>query len=121
MIEQFRQVWAPCEGQSSGVEAFPGRGSAAKVARWALERTADILACWGRTQLRIAAPASTQLTPHERSLHLVVKALAQGDAESARNHASWLVRPAGIAPLLRALQPVACGPAARTAATAVPR
>lgn len=111
MIEQFRQVWSPGEGNSPHLEPWPGRGSAAKVARWALERAADILISWGRTQLRIAPPASKELTPHERSLHLIVLALAQGDAETARNHARWLVRPAGINPLLRALQQVARGPA----------
>lgn len=111
MIEQFRQVWFPGEGNSLYGEAWPGRGSAAKVGRWALERAAGILTSWGRTQLRIAPPASKELTPHERSLHLIVVALTQGDAETARNHASWLVRPAGINPLLRALQPIARGPA----------
>lgn len=111
MIEQFRQVWMPCEDNSHHAEAWPGRGSTAKVGRWALKRAADILTSWGRTQLRIAPPASKELTPHERSLRLIVEALAQGDAETARHHASWLVRPAGINPLLRALQPIACGAA----------
>ena len=111
MIEQFRQVWSADEGNSPDPEPWPGRGSAAKVGRWALERAADILTSWGRTQLRIGPPASKELTPHERSLHLIVVALAQGDAETARNHARWLVRPAGINPLLRALQQVARGPA----------
>lgn len=113
MIEQFRQVWSPSDGNSASVDAWPGRGSAAKVGRWALERAAAILTSFGRTQLRISPPASKSLTPHERSLHLVVLALARGDAETARHHASWLVRPAGVNPLLRALQPVARGPAQR--------
>lgn len=107
MIEQFRQVWSPCDGKAPNAEAWPGRGSAAKVGRWALERAADILMRWGRRQLRIAAPASKQMTPHERSLHLIVNALAHDDSDAARNHANWLVYPAGVAPLLRALQPVA--------------
>lgn len=111
MIEQFRQVWSQGEGNSLNFEPWPGRGSAAKVGRWALERAAVILTSWGRTQLRIAPPASKELTPHERSLRLIVEALAQGDAETARSHASWLVRHAGVPHLLRALQPLACGPA----------
>ncbi len=111
MIEEFRQVWSPGEGDLSHPEPWLGRGSAAKVGRWALERAADILASWGRTPLRIAPPASMELTPHERSLRLIVMALAQGDAETARSHATWLVRPAGINPLLRALQPIARGAA----------
>lgn len=115
MIEQFRQVWSLGEGNSPHSEPWPGRGSAAKIGRWALERAAEILSSCGRTQLRIAPPATKDLTPHERSLHLVVMALAQGDAETARHHASWLVRPVGVNPLLRALQPVACGPAQQLA------
>ena len=115
MIEQFRQVWSPIESDPAYFDAWPGRGSAAKVGRWALERAADILKSCGRTQLRIAPPTSTDLTPHECSLRLVVAALAQGDAETARHHASWLVRPAGVSPLLRALQPIAQGAAQQLA------
>lgn len=111
MIEQFRQVWSPCADNSADFDAWLGRGSAVKVGRWALERAAEILTNCGRTQLRIAPPATTELTPHERSLHLVVMALAKGDTETARHHASWLVRPSGVSPLLRALQPLAQGPA----------
>lgn len=115
MIEQFRQVWSPAECNSSFAAVWGGRGSAGKVGRWALERAAEILTSCGRTQLRIAPPSSKELTPHERSLHLVVMALAKGDTETARHHASWLVRPAGINPLLRALQPLAQGPARQVA------
>lgn len=109
MIEQFRQIWTPGMSDVAALECWPERGSAAKVGRWALERTAHILASWGRTQLRIAPPASKELTPHERSLHHIATALALGDTEIARRHAIWLVRPAGVNPLLRALQPIVHG------------
>lgn len=115
MIEQFRQVWSQCADNSANIDPWLGRGSAAKVGRWALERAAEILTSCGRAQLCIAPPATKELTLHERSLHLVVMALAQGNAETARHHASWPVRPAGINPLMRALHPVACGPAQQLA------
>ncbi len=118
MIDQFRAVWngqcQKCQNPEQDNDAdsagFPPR-SQGRVARWALERAAAILQVSGRTQLRIAENSSTSLTPHERSLDLIARSLAEGDRDTAQAHAQWLVKPEAIRPFLRALEPVTHGPA----------
>lgn len=112
MISEFRSVWHGCRVgcDSRDAEGFGPRG-AGKVARWALERAAAILEVSGRTRLRIAEDENADLTPHERSLDLIARSLAEGDVETARAHAQWLVKPNAIHPFLRALEPVTTGPA----------
>jgi len=115
MIQQFRQIWHDERGESAchGDSADPEYGcrSAGKVARWSLMRAAEILRQNGRGSLRIAAQGDSGITPHERSLAIVHQSLASGDRESARRHGEWLVHPRALDAFLRALDPVASGPA----------
>jgi hypothetical protein len=126
MITQFRTVWheaifAAAQAQAGGCIADRsggfGRGASGKVARWSLERAADILATSGRARLRVGDADGEAPTPHERSLELVVDRLGSGDREGARQHAQWLVKPAALEALLRALEPIATGPARLAPAT----
>ena len=108
MIEEFRTIWHGCHALS---KADFGRGASARIARWSLERAEAVLKYAARSSIRIAAPDSDTVTPHERSLEAVAQNLAQGDREQARLHAQWLVRPQAVEQLLRALDPIATGPA----------
>jgi len=117
MIEQFRAVWNgqcqkcqnPEQDNDPADAGFPPR-SQGRVARWALERAAAILQGSGRAQLRIADATDAPLTPHERSIDLIARSLAEGDRETAQAHAQWLVKPEAIRPFLRSLEPVVQGP-----------
>lgn len=114
MIEQFRTVWNDNCGRACGMgDGQPSIAprSAGRVARWALERAAAILEVSGRTRLRVAENLEATPTPHERSLAIIAEALANGDRAAARAHAQWLVRPEAIEHFLRALEPIASGPA----------
>ncbi|MXO85682.1 hypothetical protein GRI38_06515 [Altererythrobacter aurantiacus] len=108
MIENFRTVWHGCHAND---DATFGRGASARVAKWSLERAEAVLRYAGRAPVQVAEPGSADVTAHERSLEAVVIDLARGDRPLARLHAQWLVKPQAIEHLLRALEPVAAGPA----------
>lgn len=118
MISQFRAVWHNEAGELAidrscdRALAF-GPRSAGKVARWSMERAAAILRCHGRGAIKIAQGSCAAITPHERSLALVVQGLSDGDYERAKAHAQWLVKPQAYSAFLRALQPVSEGPASK--------
>ena len=116
MIKQFRAVWhnepsevITDEGNDAGAQFGPR--SAGKVARWSMERVADILKHNGRGTLKIERDPATPMTPHEHSLSLVLERLSEGDQDRARQHAQWLVDSRACDALLRALHPVSMGPA----------
>ncbi|NVD44184.1 hypothetical protein HUV48_04010 [Altererythrobacter sp. HHU K3-1] len=108
MIEEFRTIWHGCHAHS---HSEFGRGASAQIAKWSLERAESVLKYAARGPVRIAPPESEAVTPHERSLEAVARNLAQGDRSQARLHAQWLVRPQAVEQLLRALDPIATGPA----------
>ena len=108
MIEEFRKTWHGCAAEA---ELPATRGPAARVARWSLDRTENILRFFARTPLNISHAGVGTLTAHERSLEAIATSIAKGDRETARAYAQWLVKPAAIERLLRALEPVSTGPA----------
>ena len=108
MIEEFRKTW---HGSAAEVELAASRGPAARVARWSLDRTENILRFFARAPLNIAPAGADTLTAHERSLEAIATSIAKGDRESAKAYAQWLVKPSAIERLLRALEPVSTGPA----------
>ncbi|MFP4519327.1 MAG: hypothetical protein ACLFQ5_07725 [Oceanicaulis sp.] len=94
----------------------PGR-AAGRVAAWSLARAADMLASQARRPVRLGAIGGPP-TPPESQMLSIITALSRGDLHTARRRAEFLVRPAGVDPLLERLSPAAklLSPARRAAA-----
>lgn len=115
MIRQFRAIWhndatTILSHDDPALDTQFGPRSAGKVARWSLERVADILRRNSRGKLNIERRPEIPMTPHERSLSIVLEHLAEGETHRAKQHAQWLVRSPACDALIRALQPVSQGP-----------
>ena len=110
MIDEFRTIWHAAD--DCAAEATVAPRAAGKVAAWSLERSARILKAGARTTINIGHGSDGRVaTPHERSLQAVADSLARNNHQTARAYAQWLVRRDYVDALLRALEPVATGPA----------
>ena len=110
LIDEFRARW---QGQCSA--GAPCR-AAGKVAAWSLGRMCQVLQRGSARPLRIAERGAHSPTPHELALLSTYNALAAGEDDLAREHARWLVRGDFVGALLRAMEPIASGPARKVLA-----
>ena len=110
LLEQLRRIW------SGGYVEPCGPRAAGRVATWALQRASSVIARSGTGSFRTAQQGAAEPTPHERSVLAILDALCSQDHALAANHARWLVHRHAVEQLLRALEPIASGPARLTRA-----
>ena len=108
VLHHLRAAWAGGETQAAAAKTLtvcPGRAEG-RVAAWALDKAAGMLAHASRRRLRIGGGLAP--SADEAQLLRVARALAANDWQSAEDAGLWLVRRDAAPALAQALAPAAC-------------